>query len=312
MKRAKTRCGIGRIGWRGAPGSRCPETAVNDLFRANLWHALMLPRHRTDEHGMARIDLPYSNFAYGQLQRRLADQPGGLRGYMLHGLRGYFAVAEEEFAAMFHTSKSPMAGWAATRSGAFTPRHALFDRAKLPALRRSRVVRTVAARFPQGARLVPRGGGARSTLDRMHPVSSSLPLNDLSHDARAWAFPNAYFVAGLDLFGRALAPTEIPGRSRAGRGGAFAPDVERAFARASVQIAGRATGRRHLEQLRPVRCHDAAPFAGCGIRPTWTRARCISRAWRRLIRGLADHGLVARPRRQPLSPSMGHGQRTGL
>jgi len=33
-----------------AQGARfdVPEPAVNDLFRANLWHALVLPRHRAD------------------------------------------------------------------------------------------------------------------------------------------------------------------------------------------------------------------------------------------------------------------------
>jgi len=62
------------------------------------------------------------------------------------------------------------------------------------------------------------------------------PLNDLTHDARAWAFPNAYFVAGLDVFGRAL---EAHGHPRASVVKAAAvkmrEDVERAFARASVK-----------------------------------------------------------------------------
>ena len=61
------------------------------------------------------------------------------------------------------------------------------------------------------------------------------PLNDLTHDARAWAFPNAYFVAGLDVFGRALVAY---GHPRADEVRAVAQrmraDVERAFARASV------------------------------------------------------------------------------
>jgi len=71
------------------------------------------------------------------------------------------------------------------------------------------------------------------------PVAPGLivaPLNDLTHDARAWAFPNAYFVAGLEVFGRALtfhghpradSTREIAAKMRA--------DVERAFARASVK-----------------------------------------------------------------------------
>jgi hypothetical protein len=52
-----------------AQGARfeVPETAVNDLYRANLWHA-PFTCHRTDEHGVPRIDLPYSN-RYGQRTR---------------------------------------------------------------------------------------------------------------------------------------------------------------------------------------------------------------------------------------------------
>ena len=80
---------------------------MNDLFRANLWHALMLPRHRTDEHGVARIDLPYSNFAYGQLNADWPINQAVYVDYMLYGLRGHFAVAEEEFAAMFHSQQKP-------------------------------------------------------------------------------------------------------------------------------------------------------------------------------------------------------------
>jgi hypothetical protein len=78
-----------------------PEQAVNKLFRANLWHALFLPRHRTDEHGVDRIDLPYSNFAYGQLNADWPINQAVYVDYMIHGLRGYFEVAEEELAAMY-------------------------------------------------------------------------------------------------------------------------------------------------------------------------------------------------------------------
>jgi len=62
------------------------------------------------------------------------------------------------------------------------------------------------------------------------------PLNDLTHDARAWGFPNAYFVAGLDMFGRALAAYGHP-RAQAVKAAAMKmrADVERAFARASVR-----------------------------------------------------------------------------
>ena len=62
------------------------------------------------------------------------------------------------------------------------------------------------------------------------------PLNDLTHDERAWAFPNGYFVAGLDLFGRALAAY---GHPRAAEVQTVAEKmrahVTAAFARASVK-----------------------------------------------------------------------------
>ncbi|MGH9666089.1 MAG: hypothetical protein ACRD9L_16820, partial [Bryobacteraceae bacterium] len=43
-----------------------PEEAVNDLFRASLWHALRLPRRHGGSGPNVAIDLPYSNFAYSQ------------------------------------------------------------------------------------------------------------------------------------------------------------------------------------------------------------------------------------------------------
>ncbi|MGC8989074.1 MAG: hypothetical protein ACP5MD_03035, partial [Verrucomicrobiia bacterium] len=62
------------------------------------------------------------------------------------------------------------------------------------------------------------------------------PLNDLNKDARAWAFPNAYFVAGLDLFGRALAAFGHPRAAEVlATAGKMRADVTAAFARASVR-----------------------------------------------------------------------------
>src|SRR5207247_2554409 len=36
------------------------------------------------------------------------------------------------------------------------------------------------------------------------------PLNDLSHEAHLWAFNQAYFVAGVEALGRALAQIQHP------------------------------------------------------------------------------------------------------
>jgi hypothetical protein len=221
-----------------ARGARfeAPEKAVNDLFRANLWHALMLPRHRTDEHGVARLDLPYSNFAYGQLNADWPINQAVYVDYMIHGLRGHFAVAEEEFAAMFHTQQKPdgrvggYADWGVYSPGMLyaigqnfllSRDHASFERL-LPASLKA---------LDWCLREVARGRDSRDA-----PGLIVAPLNDLTHEARAWGFPNAYFVAGLDVFGRALA---VYGHPRGGEARTVAArmraDVERAFARASVR-----------------------------------------------------------------------------
>jgi hypothetical protein len=62
------------------------------------------------------------------------------------------------------------------------------------------------------------------------------PLNDLTHAKRAWAFPNAYFVAGLNIFGRALAACGHPRAAEVQAAAAkMRADVTTAFARASVR-----------------------------------------------------------------------------
>jgi hypothetical protein len=80
------------------------------------------------------------------------------------------------------------------------------------------------------------GEVARGQQSKDAPGLIVAPLNDLTHDARAWGFPNSYFVAGLEVFGRALA---AGGHPRAGAVQASATamraDVERAFAQASVR-----------------------------------------------------------------------------
>ena len=213
-----------------------PEPAVNDLFRANLWHALLLPRQRTDANGVARIDLPYSNFAYGQLNADWPINQAVYVDYMLYGLRGHFAVAEEEFAAMFHTQQK-----ADGRIGGYAD-WGVYSPGMLYSIAQNYLL-----------------SGDRASFERLLPVSlkaldwclrevaigkSSLaapglivaPLNDLTHDARAWAFPNAYFVAGLEKFGRALAAYGHPraaGVSATAR--QMRANVERAFACASVR-----------------------------------------------------------------------------
>lgn len=211
-----------------------PEPAVNALFRANLWHALLLPRHRTDEQGRPRIDLPYSNFAYGQYNADWPINQAVYVDYMIYGLRGHFAVAEAELAAMFASQQKPdgrVGGYADW--GVYSP-GMLYAVAQNYLLSRDReaferlLPAALAALDWCLAQVGPPASG--------HPGLVVAPLNDLTHDARAWAFPNAYFVAGLDLFGRALAAHEHPRAAAVLEAAArMRVDVEQAFARASVR-----------------------------------------------------------------------------
>ncbi|MGH9585528.1 MAG: hypothetical protein ACRD3F_01135, partial [Acidobacteriaceae bacterium] len=78
-----------------------PERAVNDLFRANLWHARRLPRLHSD----GTMDLPFSNFAYGQTGTPWPINQAVYVDYMLYGLRGYDAIAAEEITAIYHNNQ---------------------------------------------------------------------------------------------------------------------------------------------------------------------------------------------------------------
>lgn len=213
-----------------------PEKKVNDLFRANLWHALVLPRHRIDKKGSLHIDLPYANTAYGQLNADWPVNQAVYVDYMLYGLRGYYDVAQDEFRAMFQNQQQAdgriggFANW-----GVYSPSF-LYSIAENYLLSRNSV------RFKA---LLPK---ALKTLDwcldqiqeaNKGRKSTGLivgPLNDLTHADREWAFTQAYFVAGLESFSEALA---IYGSPRAEEVKLIAEkmkqDVIKAFSRASVQ-----------------------------------------------------------------------------
>ena len=90
-----------------------PEKAVNDLFRANLWHALMLPRIHADGH----MDLPYSDFAYSQTGTPWPINQAVYVDYMLYGLRGYNQVATDELMRSTATIRNSMAESTASRIG---------------------------------------------------------------------------------------------------------------------------------------------------------------------------------------------------
>ena len=82
---------------------RVPESAVNDLFRASLWHALRLPRRHGADGQNTAIDLPYSNFAYDQTGIPWPGVHSIYVDYMLYELRGYSSVALEELLDEFRS-----------------------------------------------------------------------------------------------------------------------------------------------------------------------------------------------------------------
>lgn len=212
-----------------------PEEAVNDLFRANLWHSLVLPRHiikNSDPH----MDLPYSNIAYGQQNADWPINQAVYVDYMIYGLRGYDKVAEDEFTAMFKSQQQPdgqiggFANW-----GVYSPGF-LYAIAQNYLLTHNK---------EQFERLLPNSlktldwcllqiARANIGMDKSGLILA--PLNDLSNLEREWAFTQAYFVGGLELFGRALS---VYGHRRADEvlevASKLTKDVTEAFARASVK-----------------------------------------------------------------------------
>ncbi len=97
---------------------KVPEQRVNNLFRANLWHALRLPRRHggADSGGKAggtggatgssvTVNLPYSNFAYSQSGTPWPVNQAVYVDYMVYDLRGYHAISTEELEAQFRNNQ---------------------------------------------------------------------------------------------------------------------------------------------------------------------------------------------------------------
>ncbi|MDO1447010.1 hypothetical protein Q0590_12145 [Rhodocytophaga aerolata] len=213
-----------------------PEQAVNNLFRANLWHALILPRHRTGEQGEERIDLPYANTAYGQVNADWPINQGVYVDYMIYGLRGHWQVAEEEFMAMFQSQQQPdgrIAGYA--NWGVYSPGH-LYAIAQNYLLSQDKTF--FQRLLPQSIKTLDwcLSQVAKASIGKDATGLIRAPLNDLTHEEREWGFTQAYYVAGLELFSRALSRY---GHARAEEVKLIAEkmkeDVERTFAKSSVQ-----------------------------------------------------------------------------
>jgi hypothetical protein len=230
-----------------------PEKVVNDLFRANLWHALRLPRRHGGQEEGVKIDLPYSNFAYDQHGAPWPVNQAVYVDYMIYGLRGYDDIATEELLTVFRSNQQPdgrVAGYA--NWGVYTPS----------------MIYTVAKNYRLSGnrdafdRLLPYTlkaldwclGQIRSAQGRKGPAAGliSSPLNDLTGEG-VWAFTQAYIYAAIAQLGKALEQIGHP-RSKECLDTAekFRESVERAFAAAAV--------RSPLVQLRD---HTWVPYVPC-------------------------------------------------
>jgi hypothetical protein len=181
-----------------------PEAHVNELFRANLWHALRLPRRHGGEGPGVSIDLPYSNFAYSQTGTPWPVNQSVYVDYMLYDLRGYHAISLEELLAQFRNNQESdghltgIGNWVAYTPGMLYAAGQYYllsgDRTGFEKLLPDsfRALDWCLKKIREG--LQP---GAR--------VNGLVfgPLNDLTGDGW-WAFNQAYVYAGLNVFGKAL------------------------------------------------------------------------------------------------------------
>jgi hypothetical protein len=156
---------------------------------------------------------------------------------MIYGLRGYEEVAENELTAMFKTQQQPdgrIGGYADW--GVYSP-------GQLYAIAQNYLLSRNNRQFE---RLLPFAlktmewclseiTKARNGEDN-HSGLILAALNDLSHSKHEWAFTQAYFAGGLQLFGRAL---NIYGHERAKEVSEVAAemqkDVVNAFSKTSVR-----------------------------------------------------------------------------
>jgi len=215
---------------------QAPENAVNELFRANLWHALRLPRRHGGAGDEVRLDLPYSNFAYGQNGTPWPVNQAVYVDYMLYDLRGYHDLSAEELRAMYRNNQEAnghVGGYA--NWGVYTP-SMMYVVGKNYLLSGDRGA--LDRMLPQTLKAMDwclaeiKRGGERSGASR---GLVEAPLNDLTGEG-IWAFNQAYLQAGLEMLGRVL---ERIGHPRAGEcvaaAKAFGGAVERGFAAATMR-----------------------------------------------------------------------------
>lgn len=213
-----------------------PEESVNKLFRANLWHALILPRHSTGSDGEIHMDLPYSNIAYSQKNSDWPINQGVYVDYMIYGLRGYDEVAHNEIMSMFRTQQQPdgriggFADW-----GVYSPGH-LYTIAQnyLLSGNRNHFEQLLPYSLKTLEWCIAQIEGSNSEDNASGLILD--PLNDLTAGERAWAFTQGYYVAGLELFAKALSIYNHPLATEVAKISAkMKKNVVIAFSRASVK-----------------------------------------------------------------------------
>jgi len=231
---------------------RVPEKTVNDLFRANLWHALRLPRRYGGQQADGAIDLPYSNFAYGQQGTPWPVNQAVYVDSMIYDLRGYHDVSAEELATIYRNNQQPdgrVAGFA--NWGVYTP-SMIYASAQNYLLSHDRAA---------WDRLLPSTLKALDwCLGQIHSAQDfettrdlvAAPLNDLTGEG-VWAFNQAYLYAALQTLGLALQRYGHPrARECLVEADEFRQSVERAFVEATVAAP--------LVQLRD---HSWSPYVPC-------------------------------------------------
>lgn len=226
------------LGWMNrAARFEVPEPAVNDLFKASLWHSLMLPRRHAPRGGLTAIDLPYSSFAYDQFGSPWPFSSGIYIDAYIYDFLGLHDVSAEELGVLYRNNQvaggrvSGYANW-----GIFTPgmiysvAHQYLlsgDAATFQTL----LPATLQALDYCLARVTAAAGQAAPATGLPKE-----PLNDLTSEPRGWSFNQAYFYSAFDLLGRAL--TRL-GHPRAAECTAAAStlkaNIERGFAQASTQ-----------------------------------------------------------------------------
>jgi hypothetical protein len=232
---------------------KVPEKAVNDLFRASLWHALRLPRRHGGPKENIRIDLPYSNFAYGQDGTPWPVNQAVYVDYMLYDLRGYHDISGKELLAIYRNNLEAnghvggYANWVVYTPGmiyAVAKNYLLSgDREALDRL----LPQTLRAIDWCLAEIKHSSDGSVASTSLIHG-----PLNDGTGQG-IWAFNQAYVYAALDLFGRVLQDIDNPRAEEC-------LTAARALKQAIAKSFSAAAVRSPLVQLRD---HTWIPYVPC-------------------------------------------------